>query len=297
MKTTQLIYDAKRDFLRVRDFLKKNHYRDGKPRNWGLERWNWARFHPSMFCEQNPEKTTEHITLWESAVQLWQDEVGNIVALAHIETPFAGGEVYLQRLTDSPKVLDEMFAYMEQKLVHPETGDICFPIYEYDAVLTEKALEWGYIRDEKSCWHNSEFDLQHIPMPDLKEGFTIGSMDDNGNLSKYCKGLGLGFNHSDPAEWSTPAEYKDMQKAPDYNPNLNLFVEANGEYVCCCCFWYDDYNKIGFLEPLATQPDYRRMGFGRELVYEGLRRIKKLGGEQKPMSVLPWISIKPLALS
>jgi len=57
--------------------------------------------------------------------------------------------------------------------------------------------------------------------------------------------LGLGLNHTDPAEWSTPAEYKDVQKAPDYNPHLNLFVEAlNGEYVCCCCFWYDAQNRI-----------------------------------------------------
>jgi GNAT superfamily N-acetyltransferase len=278
MKTKQLKYEAERDFLRVRNFLKKNHYRDGKPWNWDLERWNWARFHPSMFCEQDTEKTATNIAYWESIIRIWEDSNGEIIAVVNTETPITDGEAFIHRSTDSATVLEEVFTYIEQNMAHPESGKIQIPFYEYDAVLTEKMLAWGYTRDEKSCWHNSEFDLQHIPMPNLKKGFTISSIDDNGDLVKYCKGLGLGFNHTDPAEWSTPAEYNDVHKAPDYNPNLNLFVEANGEYVCCCCFWYDDYNKIGFLEPLATQPDYRRMGLGRELVYEGLSRIKKLGG-------------------
>jgi GNAT superfamily N-acetyltransferase len=279
MKTKQLIYDAKRDFVRVRDFFKTNHYREGKPWNWGLERWNWARFHPSMFNEHDPDKTVNNIAYWNSMVRIWENSNGEIVAVVNTETPVADGEAFIQRSTDSDTVLEEIFAYIEKHAAHPESGNIQIPFYEYDTVLTEKMLAWGYIRDEKSCWHNSEFDLQHIPIPDLKEGFTISSIDDNGDLSKYCKGLGLGFNHTDPAEWSTPAEYNEVHKAPDYNPNLNLYVEApNGEYVSCGSFWYDDHNKIGFLEPLATQPDFRRMGFGRELVYEGLRRVKKLGG-------------------
>jgi len=279
MKITQLKYDANRDYLRVRNFLKTNHYRNGKPWNWGLERWNWGRYHPSMFCEQDPEKTAAQIAYWESAVRIWENSNGKISAMAHTESPFVDGEVFIQRVTDSDIVLDEIFAYIGENLAHPNTGSIQLPFYEYDEVLSKKAKEWGYIRDEKSCWHNSEFDLQHIPQPDLKPGFTIHSMDENGDLCKYCKGSALGFNHPDPADWSTPAEYREVHKAPDYKPELNLFVESpDGEYVSCGCFWYDDVNSIGFLEPLSTHPEYRRMGFGRELVYEGLRRVKKLGG-------------------
>ena len=79
--------------------------------------------------------------------------------------------------------------------------------------------------------------------------------------------LGLGLNHTDPAEWSTPAEYKDVQKAPDYNPHLNLFVEALNGNMCAAAAVSGMMLKIESMpEFLLTHPKFRRMGFGRELV-------------------------------
>jgi predicted N-acetyltransferase YhbS len=36
-------------------------------------------------------------------------------------------------------------------------------------------------------------------------------------------------------------------------------------------------NKIGFFEPVCTHPDFRRRGFGREVMMEGIRRVAALG--------------------
>jgi predicted N-acetyltransferase YhbS len=36
--------------------------------------------------------------------------------------------------------------------------------------------------------------------------------------------------------------------------------------------WYEKANRIAYVEPVATDPDYRRMGLGKAAVWEGIRR-------------------------
>lgn len=41
--------------------------------------------------------------------------------------------------------------------------------------------------------------------------------------------------------------------------------------------WYEPVNKIAYVEPVATDPDFRRMGLGKAAVWEGIRRCGVLG--------------------
>jgi predicted N-acetyltransferase YhbS len=41
--------------------------------------------------------------------------------------------------------------------------------------------------------------------------------------------------------------------------------------------WYEPKNKIAYVEPVATDPTYRRMGLGKAAVYEGIRRCGECG--------------------
>ena len=52
------------------------------------------------------------------------------------------------------------------------------------------------------------------------------------------------------------------------------------EYVSCCIVWYDGKNKMGVLDPVGAHPDFRRKGFGREVVMAGIRRAAALGAEK-----------------
>ena len=71
---------------------------------------------------------------------------------------------------------------------------------------------------------------------------------------------------------------KLMQSAPNYRKDLNIIVEApTGEFVSYCGMWYDPVNQVGYVEPVATDPDYRMMGLGKAAVLEGIRRCGKLG--------------------
>ena len=69
-----------------------------------------------------------------------------------------------------------------------------------------------------------------------------------------------------------------MQSAPNFRKDLNVVVEApDGEFVSYCGMWYEPTNAIAYVEPVATYPDYRRMGLGRAAVLEGIRRCGELG--------------------
>jgi len=55
-------------------------------------------------------------------------------------------------------------------------------------------------------------------------------------------------------------------------------VEApDGNFASFCGMWYDSTHRFAYVEPVATDPDYRRMGLGKAAVLEGIRRCKQLG--------------------
>ena len=61
--------------------------------------------------------------------------------------------------------------------------------------------------------------------------------------------------------------------------DLNV-VAPNSKYAACCLAWYDERNRMGILEPVGTHPDHRGFGLGKEIIYEGIRRLAALGAEK-----------------
>ena len=51
----------------------------------------------------------------------------------------------------------------------------------------------------------------------------------------------------------------------------------DGPFVSYAGTWYEGANRYAYVEPVATDPDYRRRGLGRAAVLEGLRRCAALG--------------------
>ena len=82
----------------------------------------------------------------------------------------------------------------------------------------------------------------------------------------------------DPEDWPTIFSYVELQRAPDYRKDLDLYIVGpDGEYVACCTVWYDRHTPMGRLEPVGSHPAFRGMGLGREVVMEGARRAAALG--------------------
>ena len=118
-----------------------------------------------------------------------------------------------------------------------------------------------------------------------KKGNTLGIYVDDPAESLQTLLLERGYHqnedHPDPSEWTTPSEYENVQKEPDYREDLDLYVKgSDGEYVSCCIVWYDESSRLGIFEPVCIHADFRRKGFGRAVLLEGIRRIAALGGEK-----------------
>ena len=90
--------------------------------------------------------------------------------------------------------------------------------------------------------------------------------------------LWRGFNHEGPPPEKHVAGRADVEKAPLYRRDLVVMVEApGGDLVSYCGIWYEAANRVAYVEPVATDPDYRRRGLGRAAVLEAIRRAKALG--------------------
>ncbi len=77
------------------------------------------------------------------------------------------------------------------------------------------------------------------------------------------------------------AEYQRLRGASDYRAELDLVVIApEGSYVAFCLCWFDSVNQTGLIEPMGTVPRYRRSGYGRVVLTEGLRRLRALGARE-----------------
>jgi hypothetical protein len=277
MKARMRAYSGPDDFFRIRDFLKTAYTSFGKPTNWGLERWNWGRYHPLVFTGD----WDAHIRYFENSISMWEDTGGRILAVLNTERPAPSAEAYIQRVPEADALLDDILARAEATLADPASGKLSVDIYDHDAALIAAAGRRGYVRQNwTSYW--SEMEINGEEAPALEPGFFIMSMaDPRARLDLRGKAMGLGFDHPDPSDWCTPGEYGQVQKAPDYRPENDLVVVApDGEYVSLCIVWYDDWNRFGVFEPVCTHPNFRRRGMGRAVIREGLNRLYRLGARK-----------------
>ncbi|MBN1877679.1 MAG: GNAT family N-acetyltransferase [Anaerolineae bacterium] len=279
-------YNPERDFLRVRDLLVQTYPWFGKLSNWRLERWNYARyFVSSMLGDPDPEQSAENIRVWEETIGIWESDKDGIVGVVnceHSDPHFAQvlGEAFIQRHPDYDGLLDEMLTYAEATFGYD--GKFRTPVQDADIVFQDAAQERGYQKNTEWPGDDSVFIVaQPLPEPKLPEGFKIKSMADENKLALRGKAFGLGFNHPDPKDWPSAATYAELQKAPDYRKDLDLYiVSPEGEYVSFCIAWYDAQNQIGILEPVGTIPGYRRRGLARAVVTEAIRRVAALGAKE-----------------
>jgi mycothiol synthase len=68
----------------------------------------------------------------------------------------------------------------------------------------------------------------------------------------------------------------------------NLFVRSpDGHGASACMIWFDHENKVGLFEPVGTHPHYQKMGLGKAVLYEGLRRMQAAGMQTAIVSTAP----------
>lgn len=279
-------YRPETDFMAVRQMLIDTFTPGRGTRNWRIERWNYARyFVVPMFGNYRKDVATEAdvaaaITFWESHNRVWAAPDGTIAAIVTFEYPWPG-EAFLLRRPGTDFLLDQMLAYAEAKLIDPKEHTLKVNVYEHDPALQAAAAARGYTKGTAWYEEDSVAPVDPLPAVDLPAGFRLLSMADDNDIEARREGIGRGFNHTDPREWVSAIAYRELQQAPDYHPDLDLYIVApDGRHASSCIVWWDPVNRHGVLEPVATHPDFRRLGLGRAVIAEGTRRAAARGATE-----------------
>ncbi len=238
--------------------------------NWMQPRWEYMHHHP--FIAGVPLGT---IAVFE--------EDGRIVGLAHPEDKPTF--IYFQRARGYDHILPAMFAHADEFFGGPsimlQKNIIGLFVNDFDTELERLAESFGYERHEEHHDGYSRYDLTRpIPETRVPDGFRIQSLADENDQRKINLCLWRGFNH----EGDIPEEDLNGPAVAQHAPNFRkdhtiVAVAPDGDYVSYAGIWHVPENGLAYVEPVATDPLYRRKGLGRACVLESLRRVQAAGAQ------------------
>jgi GNAT superfamily N-acetyltransferase len=265
-------YSGQNDYWAISAFLKRHHQPGNADGNWLEPIWEYMHSHPMLDGSALPR-----IGIWE--------ENGEIVGVAHYES--SPGEGFFQFHPAYRHLRSEMLDYAEQHLtgVSKEDGRRYLAAYVNDFDQEFQALVQSRGYQKKQDWKRPLYRLD-IPQPfpeiTLPPGFTLKSLADEPDWGKVHQVMYQGFNHG-PVGEITEEERESRRKMFDTvtaSLDLKVVVAApDGCFAAICGMFYDASSRFGYVEPVATDPTYRRLGLGKAAVMEGIRRCGELGAE------------------
>ena len=266
MKPHPRPYGHPGDYERVGQFLNRTYQASARHQNWLQPRWEYMHYHSCLDPASLPR-----IGVWEVA--------GRIVGVVHHEHRM--GDVYFEIDPEHPDLRRDMLEYAQARLTREAEDGRLLRAY-IDAVDVEFqsiAAELGFERDADSSECMSQLSVpQPFPPIRVPEGFRVKSLADENDLRKVHRVLHRGFNHpGEPPEDGLDAR-RHMQAAPNFRKDLTIVVAApDGSFVSYCGIWYVARHRVAYVEPVATDPVYRRRGLGTAAVMEAVRRCGELG--------------------
>ncbi len=244
-----------------------NHRPGNHDGNWLQPAWEYMHCHPFL-----DESSLSRIGIWE--------EGGKIVAVAHYETRL--GEAFFE--------LDPGYAFLKPALLeYAETHlqgcnanherYLNAYINDFDLEFEALAIRRGYRLELRFARPMSQLAIPQpfSPAARLPAGFQLISLADEDDLRKVDRVLWRGFNHPGEPDGDLEGRAK-MQSGPHFRKELNMVVKApTGDYAVYCGLWYEPHSQFAYVEPVATDPDFRRLGLARAALYEGIKRSAALG--------------------
>ena len=262
-------YRDPEDYAVVDRFLVELYEPDDTLANWLQPRWEYMHGHSNV----------DDVDLGSIGIAETTD--GTVLGVVHPE--HSPTSCYLQLRADhagvKPMLVDWAENHMggwSQSLGRNILG---FYVEDTDTELQAIVGERGFVASPEWGEHHARMRLDGpLPEPSLPDGFRLQSLAEDNDLAKVNRVLWRGFNHEGPPPDDVIPSRARAQQTPNYRPDLNVVAVApDGSYASYAGIWFVPENLVAYVEPVATDPDYRRMGLGKAAVLETLRRAKGLG--------------------
>lgn len=252
------------DYYKVRDFFIRLGYAE-----FTHARWDWMITHGYL------DKTAV------GKIGLWEDQ-GQIVGVATFDCQL--GQAFCLTMPEYVFLKKEMLLYAKDNLC--KDGQFGVTIADTDVEFQDIAEELGFYattdKENDAVFYLDKTSTDYT----LPEGFYITSMQETFDLYQYLRVLWKGFNHElkGEGEFQYSEEKERESKASMLRPNVNLnlkvaVVAPDGNFASYCGMWYDSEAGYAVIEPVATDPAYRKMGLGKAAVLEGVKRVGELGAK------------------
>lgn len=270
MAIQQRSYRYPEDFEAVGAFLGRA-FPGGPHGNWHPSRWEYMHFHPSL-DERGLRDELGRCGLWE--------DDGEIIGLVHFEDRM--GVLYVQLDPRDLSLKADILTYAEEHLSGEFKIGKAVHVYidDADGAFHDVAASQGFEKLESK--YSEMTSRLEIPtaFPEIRvpEGFRLKSLADDFDVAKVHRVMHRGFNHEgEPPEDELDDRRKKLS-SPSLRRDLTIVAEApDGSFVSFSGTWMDETNRVCCVEPVATDPDYRRMGLGTAVVLEGIRRCAAEG--------------------
>ncbi len=274
-------YNGQADYHRISTFLIALYLADNTENrpgiirrdNWLEPMWEYMHFHPAL-----DDSALGKIGIWEQS--------GEIVAVAHYESCL--GEAFFQFHPAYRHLRGTMLDYAEINLtgLSRNNGRKFLSVYvnENDAEFVSLVQARGYTKQADEARPLCRFDIPNpFPAITLPAGFRLTSLADECDWAKVHQVLWRGFDHQDdvPMNEEEFESRRAMFDTPKARRDLKIVVAApNGDFASFCGMFFEPAGKFAYVEPVATDPRYRRMGLGKAAVLEGIRRCAALGATE-----------------
>jgi len=258
-------YKLLSDFEKVNQFLRRNFTKYGLNGNAPQPSWEYTHTHPGF-----NHHLAHRFGIWE--------ENSEIIGIASYEMDL--GECFLWTKIGKEALKKEMLEYAEKKLfsISEIEKKLDVLIFDYEKKLRNLLLQKKYEmkNSEPITVYDYHKGFNEIKLP---EGFSLISLEDENDIGKIHSVLWKGFNHGDNPDNDIDCRIQ-MQTGPNFRKDLTVVAKApNGEYACFAGMWIDEVNHYAYLEPLATDPKYRKLGLASAVLTESMKRTAQFGAE------------------
>ncbi|MHA2118190.1 MAG: GNAT family N-acetyltransferase [Candidatus Thorarchaeota archaeon] len=272
MKIRMRNYQWDRDFEVSRAFLGEMYPIRTAHSNWIPSTLENVKFGPGGTEYLDDED--EYLKIWEEFDET-KDAALRIIALSFTKP---SGECWLSIHPEYMSEFKGIVRWMEgrvRELMRDEDKEakLNFVVDDEDEERIRLLSEMEYQKAEMEG--DKQVRPVDAPVPDysLPEGYTIRHAIVKEDYLEYREVQKAVFPH-----------IKDMSKkqlqlyssASFYKEDLDIVaVDPEDNFAAFCTVRIDPLSKIAELEPVGTHPDHRKLGLGKAVICEGLKRVKK----------------------
>ncbi len=210
----------------------------------------------------------------------WKDSNGQVIGFAAWQYYWAALDFFILPGSEAQSVETDLFKWADGRFrERDEERGRPLPYWvefrDDDRERQQIVEAQGFLLDDDESYVYLQHSLLNLsPVPALPDGFLLRSLKGEQEAAAYAELHRAAFESNS----MTPEWRARTIRMPHYRPELDLVICApDGSLAGFCVGWFAPSLRVAQIEPIGMHPHFQRLGLGRILLLEMLRRFKELG--------------------